>query len=57
METDRNYALGASAAYADATTQRLLNAADDYEADGYYTLAAFLRDQARAQEAEAWYGY
>ena len=57
METDRNYALGASAAYADATTGKLHAVADRYEADGYYTLAAFLRDQARAQEAEARYGY
>lgn len=53
MRTDRNYALGASAAYADATTGTLHAVADRYEADGYYTLAAFLRDQARAQEAEA----
>jgi hypothetical protein len=53
MRTDRNYALGASAAYADASTGTLLAFADRYEADGYLTLAAYLRDQARAQEAEA----
>jgi uncharacterized membrane-anchored protein len=50
MRTDRNYALGASAAYADATAERMRAAADRYQSDGYYTLAAFLRDQARAQE-------
>lgn len=50
MRTDRNYALGASAAYADATAERMRSAADRYDADGYRTLAAFLRDQARAQE-------
>ena len=53
MRTDYNYASGASAAYADATTPTLLAVADRYEADGYYTLAAFLRDHARAQEAQA----
>ena len=53
MRTDRNYALGASAAYADATTPALLAVADRYEADGYRVLAAYLRDQVRAQEYEA----
>jgi hypothetical protein len=53
MDSDRNYALGASAAFADATTGTLLAFADRYEKDGYYTLAAYLRDQARAQEREA----
>ena len=45
MTTDGNYA--------DRTTGTLLAFADRYAADGYHVLAAYLRDQARAQEADA----
>lgn len=49
---ERNYALGAAAAYADASADAMRKAADRYEADGYRVLAAFLRDQLRAIEAK-----
>ena len=52
MRTDRNYALGATAAYADATADAMRNAADRYAADGYHVLAAYLRDAARARDYE-----
>jgi len=50
MTDERNYALGATAAYADATADAMRAAADRYAADGYAVLAAFLRDGARARE-------
>ena len=52
MIEDTSYALGATAAYADATADAMRAAADRYEADGYRVLAAFLRDQLRAREAQ-----
>jgi len=52
VKTNTNYALGATAAYSDATADAMRTAADRYAADGYRTLAAFLRDQARATQAK-----
>ena len=50
MIAARNYALGATAAYADATADAMRAAADRYEAEGYRVLAVHLRDAARARE-------